>query len=173
MRLPCICAALAVCLACGAASRGAVITLVDQSIDVVLEGDDPAASFRFDLPGDPLLPVVASFEGYYENLQPFETSVRHELSWTGPIDLGTSDGIHPDFVPLPASAQLPLNFEQRIDFTPAVLRLDFEGGGPSDQFRVFGNLTLRQVPEPSMFALVATAIVLRLLAGRAARARAA
>jgi hypothetical protein len=120
--------------------------LVRQSFDEVFEGDDPGMLYRYSLSFDPALSTEIHFDGTFINLASEETGVRFALAWRRPDGTG---GNSPEegFVPLPAAGQLPVKFEEMIDFTPAELTLHIEGGGPADHFRFVGDVTATQVPE--------------------------
>ena len=103
-----------------------------------------AELFTFNLPFDSLAPSVVRFTGYFTNQAIDETGVRFAVAWWRPDGTG---GSSPDegFVRLPSYGQLPIRFEQRIDFTPSTVQLEVEGGGPADYFRLIGDFTIQQV----------------------------
>ena len=139
--------------AVGALPQCAAQSLLQERFDFVLEGDDPSRLFNFDLPQDPLIPSVLRFDGLFQNLDPSATGVRYAIWWTSP-----QSGEHNlDWTPLPAGGELPVHYEQLIQFTPDAVTLLVEGGGPADHFRFTGDFSVQQVPEPGMFALFATA----------------
>ncbi len=170
MRISRICVSIVAWLVLGAARQGAAQTLTNHSFDFVLQGDDPGVVFTFDLPGDPLAPVLFRFDGFFQNLDLSQTGVRYDLSWTGAAGGGVIGGIGTDFMPLPASGQWPVSFEQSLGFTPATVFFHVEGGGPGDHFQFVGQFTIQAVPEPGVFALLGTGGIAGLLWRRFRRA---
>jgi hypothetical protein len=145
--------------------ESAAQTLVQRSFDLVLEGDDPGESFTFDLAFDPVVPSVVRFDGSFINLDPAETGVSYTLLW--PTRDGSAvERAGGDFVRLPASGRLPLQFEHPIGFTPDNVRFIVDGGGPADHFQFVGDFAIQQVPEPSALALCGTIALAGLLRRR-------
>lgn len=129
-------------LALACADRAYAQVLTNRAFDIVLAGDDPGETFTFNLPGNAVLPSLVRFDGFFENLDPFETGVRHWLWWSLPNVDGGFQGI--DFTRLPGSGRLPVQFTRWIWFTPETMVLLVEGGGPGDYFRFVGDLRIQQ-----------------------------
>src|SRR4051812_5115568 len=105
-RWPCLAVVLGFAL--GAAERSGAQLLTNHSFNIVLAGDDPGEVFTFVLPGNAFMPSFARFDGFFENLDPFETGVRYGLHWTD-ADTGVFlDALGIDFTRLPGSGQLPV-----------------------------------------------------------------
>jgi hypothetical protein len=159
MTINCSAIFVAAMFALGAANESAAQTLAQRSLDIILEGDDPSEVFTFDLPFDALVPIRVSIDGLFENLDTSETGVRYKLWWPR-ADGGGIDGPRElDFIRLPPSGRLPLQFEQSIGFTPDTVFFAIEGGGPTDHFRYVGDLVIQQVPEPGTFTLIGAGAV--------------
>ena len=144
-------------------------TLAQRSFDVIFEGDDPGEVFTFDLAFDPAVPSTIRFMGSFENLATDETGVRYEYWWRRADGTGDDERFGIDFTPLPASGQLPVQFDQRIEFTPDIVFFHVEGGGPSDHFRFVGAFTVQEVPEPGVLPLLCAAAVVGLRGRRRMR----
>jgi hypothetical protein len=149
----------ALLLSLSSENQSAAQSLVSRSFDVVFEGDDPGEVFAFDLPFDPLIPSVVRFDGLFENLTAFQTSVRYGLLWRRADGSGDIEEIGIDFTALPGSGSLPIQFDEAIGFTPDLVYFHIEGGGPADHFRFTGEFSIQQVPEPHACALLAAAAV--------------
>ena len=156
-------------LLAGIASQGIAQTLAQRSFNQIFQGDDPGELFTFDLPFEPSVQSVARFDGFFENLDPAQTSVLYELFWPLADGSGNRDRFGIDFTPLPASGRLPVRFEHPIAFTPDAVFFHVEGGGPSDHFRFVGEFSIQQVPEPTASTLAAAGAVIGLLAVRRRR----
>lgn len=164
-------AAVAMGIAFGSGPQSSAQALVSRSFDMVFAGDDPTEGFGFLLPGDPAGPVRVSFDGYFENLDPFETGVRSGLSWLQPD--GTWDGSMltdlytglrlPGADPVLGTPRVPLEFEQQLTFTPAETHFWVEGLGPADQFRFVGEFAIEPVPEPNPLTLLGAAGMVTIL----------
>jgi hypothetical protein len=128
--------------------------VVQQTLDALLDGDDPSQRFTFDLPYDPLTPIVVRLDGLFRNLSVDGTASRITIHWIAP----SSGSAGTDWNPLPGSGQLPLHFEHTLAFTPDSLFLLVEGGGPADYFRFTGDFSIQQVPEPGAMALFGAGI---------------
>ena len=165
-----LCAAVVTWLTFGTAAQVGAQLLTNRAFDIVLQDDDPGASFTFDLSPDPLVPSVVRFDGAFQNLEPLETVVRYDLLWSR-TDGGFAGSLGIDWTPLPGLGQLPVQFEQSIPFTPATVNFYIEGGGPTDHFRFVGDFTIAQVPEPTVFTLLGTGTALGLLGWRFRRVR--
>jgi hypothetical protein len=165
-----LCAAVVTWLTFGTAAQVGAQVLTNRAFDIVLQDDDPGASFTFELSPDPLVPSVLRFDGFFQNLEPLQTGVRYDLSWSRP-DGGFAGSLATDWTPLPSLGQLPVQFEQSVPFTPASVNFYIEGGGPTDHFRFVGDFTIAQVPEPTIFTLLGTGSVFGLLCRRFRRAR--
>src|SRR5688572_29350126 len=126
--------------------------LLQQPLNVLLAGDDPSQLFTFDLPADPLTPVVVRFDGVFQNLDSSETGVRYWIWWTVP----ESGGYDIDWTRLPGSGALPVQYEQTLGFTPDSITLLLEGGGPGDHFQFTGDISVQAVPEPGAVTLLAS-----------------
>jgi hypothetical protein len=165
MTLNLVCAAVVTWLTFGAPAQAGAQLLTNRAFDIVLQDDDPGAVFTFDLSPDPFVPSVLRFDGFFQNLEPLQTVVRYDLTWTRP-DGGFAGSLGIDWTPLPGSGQLPVQFEQFIAFTPASVDFHIEGGGPTDHFRFVGDFTSVQVPEPTVITFLGTGTVLGLLCRR-------
>jgi len=128
----------------GARPDAAGQQLTHRSFDQLFAGDDPGEIFTFNLPFDSLAPSMVRFTGYFTNQAIDETGVRFAVAWWRPDGSGGSSP-EEGFVRLPSYDQLPIRFEQLIDFTPSALQLEVEGGGPADYFRLIGDFTIQQV----------------------------
>ena len=145
------------------------------SINQIFAGNDPSERFDFTPTFDPSQPSVLRFEGIVTNQResPFDTAMRFNLQWRNPDDsIGEVlfpelpqyfsgldlPGADPDPVPVPAI------FQAELPFHPGWVSLAVEGLGPSDDFRLVGDLTLDAIPEPSACTLllgIAIAVALR------------
>lgn len=138
------------------ASAAPLLPPVNQRVDVELHGDDPFAAIPVDLVPNPAVPLLARVDGYFENLVPFETVVRHDVYWLTPD--GTYDAFNAsEFYRLPPPAELatvPVHFEQTIAYTPGQVYLFLEGGGPGDHVRFVGEFELVYAPEPAATGVV-------------------
>jgi hypothetical protein len=128
--------------------------LVQETLDAVLQGDDPSERFTFDLPENALTPIVVRLDGILQNLAIEDTGARYSIHWEAPTPGST--GI--DWTPLPGNGQLPLHFEHTLQFTPDSLFLLVEGGGPADYFRFTGDFSIQQVPEPNTVLLLGAGV---------------
>lgn len=171
MKIYLACLAVALCFTIGAAHPAVAQTLTNRSFDFELHGDDPGILFTFDLPGSPLTPVMIQFDGFFQNLDLFETGVRYELTWTGATGGEVVGGMDTDFTRLPGSGQVPVSFDHHIGFTPATVRFHVEGGGPGDHLRFVGAFTIQAVPEPGLFVPLGTSAIAGLIWRRSRRTR--
>jgi hypothetical protein len=171
--LPAAACCIAFVIAAAAPAHAAVL----RSFDQVFQGDDPGEVFEFNLPFDPAQPAVVSFEGFAENLEAgadSETGVRFHLRWRPPTGDGGGDGGGadlPDESPFPRGVRLPpadplsgpvrvpLHFESLLAYSPSLLIFAVEGLGPTDNFRLAGDLSIRPVPEPAPIAFGAGFLV--------------
>lgn len=131
-----------------------------QSFDRLFQGDDPTEGFEFSLPLDLAVPSVVRFAGFAENQDMFhETGVRFWLIW------GRAEGSHeevrifpeePEFFMgfrLPPTdlagnpVRVPMEFQSRIDYSPAWVKFTVEGLGCCDNFRLVGDLTIQPGPQ--------------------------
>jgi hypothetical protein len=128
-----------------------------QSFDRLFQGDDPSEVFEFTLPFDPAVPSSVRFSGFVENRDTFaETGVRFALFW-GRIAGGFDGGIlYPEEhmgVRMPAAdpvlgpKRVPVEFQASVGYWPAWVRLDVEGLGCCDDFRLVGDLSVEAVPR--------------------------
>ena len=157
---------IAAMLATGLVTESFAQTLAHRTFDVIFEGDDPGEVFRFDLPFDPVTPSAIRFVGRFENLAAEETGVRYEYGWPRADGTGGEERFGIDFTRLPASGQLPVQFDQQIGFTPDNLFFHVEGGGPSDHFRFVGDFVVQQVPEPATCTLLGAGALVAFCARR-------
>ena len=82
-------------------------SLVRQSLDVVLQGDDPSERFTFNLQQDLFTPSVVRLTGLFENFDSTETGVQYTLLWTSP----ESDSVASGWTTLLGTGHLPIEFE--------------------------------------------------------------
>jgi hypothetical protein len=132
-KYPCLLAILALTIAWPSLIFGQPV--LQQTLDAVLDGDDPSQRFAFDLPDDPLTPIVVRLDGLFQNLSVDATASRATIHWIAP----SSGSAGTDWTPLPGSGQLALHFEHTLAFTPDSLFVLVEGGGPADYFRFTGD----------------------------------
>lgn len=148
-------------------SYSPVSAAVLESFDRLFQGDDPTEGFTFTLGHDPATPGILRFDGFAENLAPDETGVRFLLRWGVPGSEGGGTFVFPmegEFagVRLPGvdavsgTTRVPLHFGGPVDYTPGGVLFVVEGLGPTDNFRLVGDLTFQPVPEPATWALLAT-----------------
>ena len=123
-----------------------------ETFDRLFQGDDPTEGFDFSLPPDPATPSLIRFSGFAENRDAFsETGVRFWLgSWR---TNGTRDELHlfprePEFFtgyrlppadPLNGPVRVPVQFQTRLEYSPASVHFTVEGLGCCDDFRFVGD----------------------------------
>jgi len=173
MRPKWILAAAALLAWIGTAPQSFAQTLASRSFDTLFAGDDPSERFDFLLQPTSLTPVLVSFSGCFENLNPGETGVRYGLGW--PLGGGNWDGRQytdemglrlPGADPVLGATRVPMQFEQEIGFTPSEVQFWVEGLGGVDHFRFVGEYAIQAVPEPSAFTLLIGAALAGLLRWR-------
>ena len=134
-----------------------------QTFDRLFQGDDPTEGFDFNLSPDPSAPSVIRFSGFAENRDTFsETGVRFWLgSWR---TNGTRNELHlfprePEFFtgyrlppadPLNGPVRGPIQFQTRLEYSPASVHFTVEGLGCCDDFRFVGDLTIEPALEPRL-----------------------
>jgi concanavalin A-like lectin/glucanase superfamily protein len=137
--------AILLALVFGGAHRSYGQVLSNRAFDIVLVGDDPGEFFEFNLPGNPLVPCLVTFNGVFQNQDPVDTSARYELTWSVAESALFSDSVAIPFTALSGAGQLPVQLAKWIWFTPRTVVLGVEGGGPTDNLRFRGDITIQQI----------------------------
>jgi hypothetical protein len=134
-----------------------------QTFDRLFQGDDPTEGFDFNLLPDPSAPSVIRFSGFAENRDTFsETGVRFWLG-SGRTN-GTRDELQlfppePEFFmgyrlppahPMNGPLRVPIQFQARLEYSPAWVHFTVEGLGCCDDFRFVGDLTIEPAWETQL-----------------------
>jgi hypothetical protein len=151
-------------------SAPARATLI-HAFDNVFVGNDPTEVFTFPLSLPAGQPVVFTFTGTVANQNLTllgHSGVRFALFWSdagGPQPPATqyppdhaSDIDLPVVDPILGPQPVPVQFSMFPTEVPASVSLAVEGTGPDDNFRLVGNLTVENIPEPGSFAIALMSI---------------
>jgi hypothetical protein len=177
--------AAACCIVLTATAAAPAHAAVLRSFDQVFQGDDPSEAFQFNLPFNPGPPAGVRFDGFAENLDAgpeSETGVRFQLRWVSTPGHGDGEDFPDDFFfprgvrlppadPLAGPVRVPLHFESLLAYSPSLLIFAVEGLGPTDNFRLVGDLSIRPVPEPTPAALTAAVVLAATTFARTPRRR--
>jgi hypothetical protein len=167
MNAKCVGLGVVAFFALGSRSDGLAQPGVQESFNLLFQGDDPSQVFTYDLPFNPLVPSLVRFDGFFENLAPDETGVRYGLRWLRADGSGFDgglltdvDGVRlPGVDPVLGPVRVLTQFDQCIAFTPSTVHFDVEGLGPADNFRLVGEFTITPVPEPSVLVLLGGTVI--------------
>jgi hypothetical protein len=134
-----------------------------QTFDRLFQGDDPTEGFDYNLSPDPSAPSVIRFSGFAENRDTFsETGVRF---WLGsgrtngtrdelqlfPLETGFFMGYRLLPVdPMSGPVRVPIQFQARLEYSPAWVHFTVEGLGCCDDFRFVGDLTIEPAWETQL-----------------------